>query len=386
MPTDGIEAVKRLFWTELNYDRANEPLSVRGWPDSLKALLQDAPVILAQHQSQFGSFDVIYARLASEQRGRVFPLSLTAERQVINQLLQNHPYALFLFSDLEMRHWHLVNVRYDKETSSRRVFRRMAIGPYERLRTASERVAMLDVATIQMPGIPNLSPLAIQQRHDEAFDVEAVAREFFQRFARLYYRVRDEIVTVPGLATGADDHAQMLLDRLLFLYFIQKKGWLAQDPDYLHNRFLGEHAGRPDSVSYYGQVIYPLFLALSDRESNRDLAGSLGAVPFLNGGLFELRLASSGRSADQARLPVSNGTFQALFDGLLEHYNFSIHARPGWLPGDPPPENPASRQARSRKNLSLPARAGNCSAAARRPCGSPDRDPGGRRCRESART
>jgi len=331
VPTDGLEAVKRLFWTELNYDRASEPLSYRGWPDSLKALLQDAPVILAQHQSQFGSFDVIYAQLASEQRGRVFPLSLTAERQVINQLLQNHPYALFLFSDAEMQHWHLVNVRYDKEASSRRVFCRMAIGPYERLRTASERVAMLDVAAMQMPvtsevtGISNLSPLAIQQRHDEAFDVEAVTREFFQRFARLYYRVRDEIATIPDLATGADDHAQMLLDRLLFLYFIQKKGWLAQDPDYLYNRFLGEHASQPDRTSYYGQVIYPLFLALSDRESNRDLAGSLGAVPFLNGGLFELHLASSGRTADQARLPVSNGTFQALFDGLLEHYNFTIN-------------------------------------------------------------
>jgi len=71
-------------------------------------------VILAQHTSQFGAFDVIYARLSAEQHGRGFPLSLTAERLVVNQLLKDHPYALFVFSDVEERHWHLVNVRLDK--------------------------------------------------------------------------------------------------------------------------------------------------------------------------------------------------------------------------------------------------------------------------------
>jgi len=342
MPSDGLAAAKQLFWTELNYDRAVEPLSCRGWPDRARAVLDDTPTALARHESAFGSFDVVYARLSEEQRGRTFPLSLTAERLAINQLLRDHPYALFLFSDPAERHWHLVNVKLDKASSqvrgtlseatvprtsqvtvTRRLFRRVSVGPYERLRTASERVAMLDLATLS-PDLFGLSPLAIQQRHDEAFDVEAVTRAFFQRFAHLFYRVRDEIATAPDLAEDADAHAQMLLDRLLFLYFIQKKGWLNQDPDYLYHRFGEGHVERPGSTSFYGQVVYPLFLALSDRQTNRDLAASLGIVPFLNGGLFELHLASSGQAAAQARLPLSNATFQALFEELLEHYNFTI--------------------------------------------------------------
>jgi hypothetical protein len=266
---------------------------------------------------------VVYAQVSPQYAGRDSSLSLTAERLAINQLLNDHPYALYVFSDTQERYWHLVNVRYDKELSRRRVFRRIAIGPHERLRTASERVAMLDLATLS-PDLFGLYPIAIQQRDDEAFDVEAVTREFFQRFARLFYRVRDEIAAVPDLQDDADAHAQMLLDRLLFLYFIQKKGWLARDPDYLYERYCQEHQGRPDSTSYYGQVLYPLFLALSDRETNQGLQGTLGIVPFLNGGLFELHLASSGRSAAQARLPVSNATFGVLFRDLLEHYNFTI--------------------------------------------------------------
>ena len=325
MPRDGLAAAKRLFWTELNYDHANAPLSRRNWAERAGEALDGDPALLARHESAFGPFDVIYARLSPEPRGRGFPLALTAERLAVNQLLNDHPYALFVFSDTEEAHWHLVNVRLDKVpgTPARRVFRRMAVGPHERLRTAAARVAMLDLATLS-PDLSGLSPLAIQQRHDEAFDVEAVAREFFTRFARLFYRVRDEIAAVADLADEADGHAQMLLDRLLFLYFIQKKGWLNEDLDYLYTRFLDGHADQPESSSYYGQVVYPLFLALSDREVNRDLAERLGAVPFLNGGLFELHLASGGRTAAQARLPVTNGTFRALFRDLLEHYNFTI--------------------------------------------------------------
>ncbi len=334
MPKEGMQAVKQLFWSELNYDQVNQTLSRRNWPERAADALAADPVLLAHHQSQYGAFEIIYAPLAEDQVGRAFPLSLTAERLAVTQLLQDHPYALFVFSDTDEEHWHLVNVKLDKapadETEekdgrpdTRRLFRRIAVGPYERLRTASERVAMLDLATLS-PDLFGLSPLAIQQRHDEAFDVEVVTKEFFQRFARLFYQVRDEIAQDPGLESDADDHAQMLLDRLLFLYFIQKKGWLAEDPDYLYNRFCDGHAQRPDETSYYGEVVYPLFLALSDRGTNQELAEGLGPVPFLNGGLFELHLASSGRTAAQARLPVSNATFGALFEDLLEHYNFTI--------------------------------------------------------------
>ena len=120
MPDDGLAAAKQLFWTELNYDRASEPLSRRNWPDRAHDTLAGNPLLLAQHSSQFGSFDVIYAQLAPDQRGRGFPLSLTAERLAVNQLLENHPYALFVFSDTAEEHWHLVNVRYDKKATRQR--------------------------------------------------------------------------------------------------------------------------------------------------------------------------------------------------------------------------------------------------------------------------
>jgi len=76
MPNRGLPAAKQLFWTELNYNRANEPLSRRPWPERAQEVLAGDPVILAEHDD----FHIIYAQLAEGQVGRSFPLSLTAER------------------------------------------------------------------------------------------------------------------------------------------------------------------------------------------------------------------------------------------------------------------------------------------------------------------
>jgi len=43
LPTRKLEALKQLFWSELNYERANAPLSMRDWPEGIFALLADAP-------------------------------------------------------------------------------------------------------------------------------------------------------------------------------------------------------------------------------------------------------------------------------------------------------------------------------------------------------
>jgi hypothetical protein len=148
LPTDGLSAAKQLFWTELNYDRAAQTLSQRNWPDRAREALTEPPVLLARHDSGSGPFDVIYGRLANPVAGRAFPLSVGDERLAINQLLADHPYALFVFSDPDEHHWHLVNVRYDAQVTRRSAFRRIALGPNERLRTAAERVAMLDLTTL----------------------------------------------------------------------------------------------------------------------------------------------------------------------------------------------------------------------------------------------
>jgi hypothetical protein len=148
-------------------------------------LLVDDPVLLAGG-GQDNAFHVVYCRLAADS------LKRNLERPVVSQLLREHPYALFVFSDRNRSAWHFLNVKYSEKTEKRRLFRRITIAPGERLRTATERIALLDLETIGQ-SLFGLSPLSIQERHDEAFDVEAVTREFFIRYHEIFDKVENSI-------------------------------------------------------------------------------------------------------------------------------------------------------------------------------------------------
>ena len=307
----GIDPLKQLFWSDLNYDRVNKALSRRGWTDATAGALAEDPVLLA---SGAGDFHVVYSRLASDK------LLLGHERPIVSKLLHDHPYALFVFSNSKQDYFHFLNVKYDDDVQKPRLFRRITVGPHERLRTASECIARLDLADLS-PDLFGLSPLAIQKRHDDAFNVEPVTEEFFKTFVRLYHVFADEIAQAPDWNSQAGTLAQLLLDRMLFLYFIQKKGWLNQEPDYLYRRFKQCLRTDPSGSSFYDNVLYPLFLALSEGEP----AKHIGAVPFLNGGLFEEAATQTQQQRLQAtRIHVGNATFRQLFEKLLERFNFTV--------------------------------------------------------------
>lgn len=341
MSTEGLNAAKRLFWTELNYDRAAESLSIREWPEATRALLATAPTLLAQHSSTLGNFDVVYIPLASEQIGHSFPLSLAAERAVITQLLPDHPYALFVFSDAAEKHWHLVNVKYRRDkgngdSAARRVLRRIAIGPHERLRTAAERIAMLDLTTLS-PNLFGLSPIAIQQRHDDAFDVEAVTKAFFTTYREHFERAEAQI-------TGLDDaedvriFTQRLFNRLLFIVFLERKGWLVPPPTGKPTRADGYLAALWNAhvqaraldanANFYKERLRTLFFNGLNNPGSRNLMtvnrggvlrGIIGDVPYLNGGLFEQEALD-----ERDDIAVPDAVFGPLFDDLLYHYNFTV--------------------------------------------------------------
>lgn len=88
----GMEPLKELFWSELNYQRINKPLSRGGWSETAATALAEDPLLFAGG-GQDNDFHIIYARLTSDK------LLLGLERPVVSRLLRDHPYALFVFSN-----------------------------------------------------------------------------------------------------------------------------------------------------------------------------------------------------------------------------------------------------------------------------------------------
>ncbi|BAZ70815.1 hypothetical protein NIES4106_56120 (plasmid) [Fischerella sp. NIES-4106] len=314
-----LDTLKKLFWSQLNYERVNQSLSRRQLTDAVKNEVEGDPLLLASGGAN-NAFHIIYTRLKSEE------LSRQRERSIVNHLLQDHPYALFVFSNKSQSRWHFLNVKYDSSPQKRKLFRRITVGEGEQLRTATERISLLDLEQIS----PNASPLDIQIRHDEAFDVEAVTQEFFKEYRKTFEKVEGLIQGI-----GGDESkrlfTQKLFNRLMFIAFIQKKGWLKfqSRTDYLSA--LWEAYQEEDGISnknFYRDRLSHLFFAGLNNPQEQDIAGInnggflkklIGTVPYLNGGLFE-----QSEDDKNPQIIIPDDCIDSILHDLFQRFAFTV--------------------------------------------------------------
>jgi hypothetical protein len=328
----GLKPLKDLFWSELNYERVNEPLSRRNWPAAASEVLAEDPLLFAAGGSD-GEFHVVYVRLASNQ------LLIGDERPVIAQLLRDHPYALFVVSNRAQDRWHFVNVKVaapketeeNRDPQKRRLFRRITVAPGERLRTAAERLSMLDLEEVQ-GDLLGVSALAIQARHDEAFDVEAVTRQFYRRYREVFEQVEGMITGFGSEKERKRLFTQRLFNRLMFIAFIQKKGWLKfkGETDYLDAlwRDYQKHRDAAEDENFYRDRLALLFFSGLNTPSEANvidinrggmLRKLIGEVPYLNGGLFE-----EDEDDRRSGVKVPDRAIAAVLRDLLARFNFTV--------------------------------------------------------------
>lgn len=153
-------------------------------------------------------------------------------------------------------------------------------------------------------------------------DIQAVGQRFFRTFRTVLSSLRD---TLPRRVPTTDRHtlALLTLTRVLFLYFLQARGWLDG-----RTRFLGEQvdATLARRGSLQDDLLHPLFFGTLNQPPPRrgQMARSFGLVPFLNGGLFEPHpLERQWRP----RFPTS--ALQGAFDTLFERFHFTVAADDG---------------------------------------------------------
>ena len=164
-------------------------------------------------------------------------------------------------------------------------------------------------------------PAALALRHMRALDRSRVTRRFFEDFRERRSAVAAAWTGLPTRAKADRGQLALLfLCRLMFLYFLQTRGHLAGDERFLP-RLVQHWRARPGSGSFYRALAVPLFFgALNKRPERRTgRAQALGALPYLNGGLFEYHAVERRHS----RLDLPDEAVYDVFDGLLEHYRFT---------------------------------------------------------------
>ena len=174
---------------------------------------------------------------------------------------------------------------------------------------------------------PSLNIALVASRVRAALDVEKVTKRFYDRFRTELTAFGDFIegITAQG---DRDWYASLMLNRMMFVYFVQKQGFLDEDLDYLRNRLkmVQEQSGGGRFQQFYRLFLLRLFHeGLGQPEAQRapDLATLLGRVPFLNGGLFDQHELEK----DNPDISIPDAAFERVFD-FFDGYRWHLDERP----------------------------------------------------------
>ena len=302
----GIDDARTLYCTLLNYEYENLPIPTENWSRSAREIIVDGRIIAKK-----SDFYVLYFIICK--------LTRTNERIVLREVLKHFPDCVVIFSDRGEEEFHITSPKYEPESRYKFVVRRYVVGKYEKLRTAAERLCMTYASDTD-------TATELKAKHDEAFNVEAVTKEFYEKYKEILALMEEHLKSQRiGDEKTARGFAQQFLNRLMFLYFIQKKGWLNNDRQFFRNlvRRYKNEGGTPNGI--YRDWIEPLFFYSFNKKPipdsfnlPSDMIEIYNKMPYLNGGLF-LR-----NELDEIGYELDDSVVFKVFDDLLERFNFTV--------------------------------------------------------------
>lgn len=205
------------------------------------------------------------------------------------------------------------------------------LGPNESCTTAAKRFLEL-----------SLKENILFENVIQAFSVEKLTKEFFKKYKEHYEhfceylaisQYRKSVFNIPNHKDKKEnsnaekpirDFVKLLLGRIVFLHFLQKKGWLGcragdknweeGDPQFLNNLFLGYK----DKNLYLSKCLNKLFFDTLNTKREDDIFEiTQTRVPYLNGGLFD------NLHPEYNQINFPSNLFERLFD-FFSQYNFTI--------------------------------------------------------------
>ena len=164
----------------------------------------------------------------------------------------------------------------------------------------------------------------VAKRVQAAFYAEKVTKKFYDRFKKEHDAFLKFLNGIPD-EEMQKWYVSVMLNRLMFIYFIQKKEFLNGDPDYLRTKLTESQANGTNR--YYKEFLCPLFFAgfaKPEVERNREVKRLLGKIPYLNGGIFQKHQLETLHGAN---IEIPDKAFEQLFN-FFEQYHWHLDDRP----------------------------------------------------------
>ena len=247
-----------------------------------------------------------------------YPVRRKIETQVAKLAFEH--LIIFVNADQTLQIWQWVKREAGKPAACREQ-------DYQAGQTGLPILQRLQTIAFALDEEEGLNIALVTSRVRAALDVEKVTRRFYDRF-------RTELTAFGNFIEGItaqgdrDWYASLMLNRMMFVYFVQKQGFLDGDLDYLRNRLkmMQQQNGGGRFQQFYRLFLLRLFHeGLGQPEAQRalDLAALLGKVPFLNGGLFD----QHELERDNPDIAIPDEAFERVFD-FFDGYRWHLDERP----------------------------------------------------------
>ena len=310
-PEERVRQIRRLFVEKLDFEQSSGVVSLIDAPARV-----DLPAE-AHRIAELEEARVVYVHLETR-RVRKAEVSEVA-RLVSNQIGGD---ILMVYTNDDADQLHFIYPTFD---GIRPTLRRMVVE-----RDLPRRTAVMQIANIfhewERRGRIHLAL-------ESAFDVEAVTDKFFKEYKRVFDAALDKI---SGFGTNESEQeakklfTQTLFNRLMFVYFVSRKGWLSfgGDRDYLRalwRDYTANASGSEGEPNFRYDRLRPLFFGGLNNDGSEDLTAYpdarrlIGKVPFLNGGLFEE--TDLDRRTD---VTVPDDVIRSIFNDLFDRFNFTV--------------------------------------------------------------
>jgi hypothetical protein len=179
----------------------------------------------------------------------------------------------------------------------------------------------------------NLTHQRVASKLKKSFDAEKITKKFYDRFKKEYALFFDFIQGIT-VQDHREWYTSVMLNRLMFIYFIQRQGFLDTkskhsldgDRDYLRHRLkMTQEHNEPDMFhSFYRSFLLRLFHeGLNARGRTLELEQLLGNVPCLNGGIFDIYQLER----DYPDIQIPDQAFERIFD-FFDEFIWHLDDRP----------------------------------------------------------
>jgi Eco57I restriction-modification methylase len=155
-------------------------------------------------------------------------------------------------------------------------------------------------------------------------NAEVVTKKFYDKFSKEH---KSFLKFIEGIESTVDKewYASLMLNRLMFIYFIQKKGFLDENKDYLRIKLslVQQRKGKNKFYSFYRDFLLVLFhKGLGSPLHDKKFEEDFGRIPYLNGGLFDVHKLEH----DNPKIQIEDKAFEKIFD-FFDEYNWHLDTR-----------------------------------------------------------